>query len=47
MMTSNDDDGDGLTSKISFEVEAGQTFFVLVGGYNGDQGQIALSIDTM
>jgi len=43
-VVTNDDYGDGLTSRVSFNVVAGTTYHIAVDGYDGDQGDITLNV---
>lgn len=38
------DDSCALLSEISFAVTAGQTYYIAVGGYNGDQGTFSVGL---
>ncbi|MEC8512124.1 MAG: hypothetical protein VX015_08265, partial [Planctomycetota bacterium] len=40
----NDDGGDGLTSRLSFTASAGTTYYLQVGGWDGDSGDGVITI---
>ena len=44
LITDNDDAGNTLLSKVSFDAVTGNSYYIAVDGYNGDSGNIGLSI---
>lgn len=44
-VASDDDDGDGLTSSLIFESNAGETYYVYVTGFGSNSGEYILSVD--
>ncbi len=42
-VTTSDDGDDDLTSRVSFEIVAGRTYFIAVDGFQGDQGALVLN----
>ena len=42
----DDDGGDGLTSKLSFLAESGETYQIAVDGYEGDTGSVVVRISS-
>ncbi|HVL89634.1 MAG TPA: hypothetical protein VM841_05290 [Actinomycetota bacterium] len=42
----NDDTSEDLTSAVGFQAEAGQTYYIQAGGFDGAQGSLVLTVQT-